>query len=84
MNSVPLDILVPTLLGVVIASMIDAACFEENSSSRLVALNWEGVCADYPNILLHGVLVGVYVVQRKEGLSLLFSERIDLLANVAL
>lgn len=79
-----LDILVPTLLGVVITSMIDAACFEENSSSRLAVLNWEGVCADDPNILLHGVLVGVDVVQRKESLSLLFRERIDLLTDVAL
>ncbi|PLB48761.1 hypothetical protein P170DRAFT_475103 [Aspergillus steynii IBT 23096] len=80
----PLDIFVPTLLGVVIASMVDTACFEKNSPSGFAILNWEGVRANDPDILLDGILVGVDVVQTEEGLSLLFSERIDLLADAFL
>jgi hypothetical protein len=58
----PLDILVLTLLGVIIVSMVDAAYFKENCSSGLAVLNLEGVYADDPDILFGGILIGVYIV----------------------
>jgi hypothetical protein len=58
-----LNILIPTLLGVVITSMINTACFGENPSSSLAVFNWKGICADNPNLLLDGIILRVDVVQ---------------------
>ena len=78
MDRVSFDVLVPVLLCVVIAGVVDAACFEEDSPINSVGSN-EDVCSNDPQILLGNILICVDVVHGEEGLPLVFAEGIDLL-----
>ena len=71
------DVRVPVLLCVIIAGVVDAACFEEDS----VGFNREGVCSNDLEILLGSIPICVDFVHREEGLPLVFAKDIDLLAD---
>jgi hypothetical protein len=61
MDRVLFDVLIPVLLYVVIASVVDAACFEEDSPFTSVIFNKEGVCSNDPEILLGSIPICVDV-----------------------
>jgi hypothetical protein len=81
MDRVSFDVLVSVLLCVVIAGVVDAACFEEDSPFTSVGFNGEGVCSNDPEILLDSIPICVDVVRGEEGSPLVFAEGIDLLAD---
>ena len=76
------DFRVLVLLCVVIAGVVDAACFEEDCSPfTFVGFNREAIGANDPEILLRSIPICVDVVQREESLPLVFAKSIDLLAD---
>lgn len=79
MDRVSLDVFVPVLLRVVIAGMIDEACFEKDSSINSVCSNREGVRSDDSEILLSRISICVDIVHGEEGMSLGFAESFNLL-----
>ncbi len=81
MDRVSFDVLVPVLLCVVIARVVDAACFEEDPPFTAVGFNGEDVCSKDPEIILGRIPTCVDVVHREEGSPLVFAEGIDLLAD---
>ena len=81
MDRVSFDVPVPVLLCVVIAGVVDTACFEEDSPSNSVGFNREGICSNDPEILLGSIPICVEVVHREEGSPLVFAKGIDLLAD---
>jgi hypothetical protein len=81
MDRVSFDVLVPVLLCVVIAGVVDAACFKEDSPFTSVDFSREDVCSNDPQILLSSISICVNVVRREEGSPLVFAEGIDLLAD---
>jgi hypothetical protein len=58
---VSFDVLVLVLLCVVIAGVVDAACFKEDSPFTSVGFNREGVCSNDPEILLSSIPICVNV-----------------------
>lgn len=58
------DVLVPVLLCVVIAGLINAACFEENAPFTSGYFKGEGVYSNNPEILLNSIPVWVDIVHR--------------------
>ena len=50
MDRMSFNVLVPVLLCVVIAGVVDAACFEEDSPFTSIGFNGEGVCSNDPEI----------------------------------
>jgi hypothetical protein len=54
---VSFDVLVPVLLCVVIAGLINAACFEEDAPFTSGGFKGEGVCSNDPEILLSSIPV---------------------------
>jgi hypothetical protein len=81
MDRVSRCVLVLALLCVVITSVVDTACFEEDSSSTFISINREGVCLKDAEILLSSILIWVDVVYREEPLPLVFAKGIDLLVD---
>jgi hypothetical protein len=80
MDRMPLDVVVPVLLCVVIAGVVDAACFEEDSPINSVNSNGKTVGFKNPGVLLRNIPVCVYIVHREKSFSLIFAEGVDLLA----
>ena len=81
MDRVSFDVRVPVLLCVVIAGVVDAACFEEDFPITSVCFNRKGVCSNDPEILLGSIPICVDVVHREEGSPLVFAQGIDLLTD---
>jgi hypothetical protein len=75
------NVLVLVLLYAVIISIVDAACFKEDSSFTFVSFNKEGVCLNNLKILLNSILIYIDVVHREESLLLVFAKGINLLAD---
>ena len=81
MDRVSFDVPVPVLLRVVIAGVVDAASFEEDSPFTSVGFSREGVWSNYTEVLLGSIPICVEVVHREEGLPLVFAKGIDLPAD---
>jgi hypothetical protein len=81
MDRVSFNILVPILLCVIIAGVIDAAYFEKNSPSTSVDFNGEGVYSNDPEILFGSIPICVNIMHGEKDSQLIFAENIDLLAD---
>jgi hypothetical protein len=79
MNSVPFNTIVPVLLRIVVAGMVDATGFEEHPAASPVGLDGEAVRSKNTEDLLGLVIVWINIVQREERLFLVMIEGIDLL-----
>jgi hypothetical protein len=69
MDGVPFDVLVPAFLGVVVAGMINTTCIKENTYFPHIVPKGESVRSDDSKVP-RGSIVGVNVMHREEGLSL--------------
>lgn len=77
MDGVPFDVLVPAFLAIVVAGMINTTCIKEDTSFPYIVPKGKGVCSEDSKVP-RGSIVGMNVVHREEGSSLVRSERIDL------
>jgi hypothetical protein len=81
-DSMSSNALVPVFLCIVIAGVIDATGFKEDSPASFIGLNGEAVCSNDTERLLGDILVWMDVVQGEERLSLELAEGVDLLRYV--
>lgn len=70
-----LDVLVPIILCIVIAGVVAAACFKEDSALNSTRLNGK---PDYPNDTESLLFVWIDVGHGEKGLSLGFAKSINL------
>jgi hypothetical protein len=77
MDGVPLDTIVLALLGVVVIGMVNTTCIKEDTPFPHIVSKGESVRPDDSKVP-RGRIVGVNVMHREEGLSLVRGERIDL------
>jgi hypothetical protein len=76
-DGVPLDAIVPAFLGVIVTGMIDTTCIKEDTPFPHIVPKGESV-RPYDSKVQQGRIVGVNIMHREEGLSLVRGEHIDL------
>jgi hypothetical protein len=72
------NVLALAFLGVVVTGIINTTCIKENTHFPYIVLKGESVCSDNSKVLQSSI-VSINVMHKKEGSSLVQSERIDLL-----
>lgn len=73
-----LDLLIPSLLCIVIASVIDTACFQEDCCVMFIIICRKGHSSKDAKVLLSGVLIWVNIAHGQKHSSLAFVEVGDL------
>jgi hypothetical protein len=76
-DSISIDVLVPAFRGIVVTSMINAACINEYARFPYTVPKGKGVRSD-DSQAPRGSIVVIKVMHRDEGLLLVWSERTNL------